>query len=76
MTKKDGRECRICAAIFRVKWNMTRMQNCGRRDKLTKADVSEIRRLLSEKVKGQDIAKMFGVTGANISSIKKGKTWQ
>ena len=44
--------------------------------KLTSNDVSAIRRLYSEGVLGKDLAARFGVTGANISSIIRNKTWR
>lgn len=43
--------------------------------KLTFKDVSAIKKMLINGVKGREIAKIFNVTNANISSIKNNKTW-
>lgn len=43
--------------------------------KLTAEDVVKIRQLLSEKTNQRTIARLFGVTDSNISSIKYKKTW-
>ncbi|MDC3413897.1 HNH endonuclease [Terrihalobacillus insolitus] len=44
--------------------------------KLTETEVKKIKQLLSENTITQsEIAKMFGVTVPNISSIKNGKSW-
>lgn len=44
--------------------------------KLSDGDIKEIRKLVENGVKGKSIASLFNVTPANISSIKKNKTWQ
>lgn len=44
--------------------------------KLTDAKVREIKRLLSEGIKGSEIAKMFGMSRAQISRINTGKHWE
>ena len=44
--------------------------------KLTEEEVKEIKRLRREKNLSQsELAKIFGVTGCNISYILSGKTW-
>lgn len=43
--------------------------------KLTENDVKEIRQLLTTSMYQRDIAKQFGVSAAQISSIKLGKAW-
>lgn len=48
-------------------------KNCNA--KLTAEKVARIRQLLDAGAKGSDVARAFGVTNANISSIRLGKTW-
>ncbi len=43
--------------------------------KLRESDIPMIRSMSKSGVPGKHIAKRFGVTAANISSILKGKTW-
>lgn len=45
-------------------------------NKLTTEQVTEIRKLIEGgQVTRKEIAKMFGVSGSNISAIKKGRSW-
>ena len=49
----------------------------GKSNKLKAEDVSEIKRLYaSEEVKYDELARRFGVSVANISSIILGKSWK
>ena len=45
------------------------------RAKLTKQQVEEIRKLLSQNVKQKDIASRFGITQGHVSAIKRGANW-
>lgn len=44
--------------------------------KITREDVAEIRRLLSEGMTGREIARRKGIHFATVSDIKTGKTWK
>lgn len=45
------------------------------RAKLTEMDVIEIRNLLSQRIKGTEIARQYNVTEDTISKIKTGRNW-
>lgn len=49
------------------------VKNCNA--KLDAEKVANIRQLLAAGAKGVDVARAFGVTPANVSSIRLGKTW-
>ena len=44
--------------------------------KLSACDVTLIRKKSNDGVTGASLARMFGVTSANICSLLKGKTWK
>ena len=44
--------------------------------KLTEKDVIEIRRLLREGIKGNEVAEKFDVTESHVSRIKNGQKWK
>jgi hypothetical protein len=53
-----------------------RRRSVSGKQKLSLAQVAEIRELLAAGVEGLTLAARFGVTGPTISNIKNGRIWK